>query len=135
MARRNPYPPGQTDLFDGTWELPARADTGFSGSGLGGKADDALTVLDGIHHGRYGLINGAGRPVELIEDGDKCRITELEDTIESLVERSLAVIGEATSCHHGVIVKRVDILNLTPSGKKLYYRWSALALTSSGKAV
>ncbi|MGW4214809.1 hypothetical protein ACWEIJ_42970 [Lentzea sp. NPDC004789] len=118
--------PGQLDLFAGAADttpapLPAPR------SGYGGKADLVIEVLDEVHNGRYGRLDGTDRVVHLDGDGH-CRHAPdgLCDVVESLLAQRFVKLDSPAPVRHGVIVKTVYPLKLTPGGLGLLRRSTML---------
>lgn len=133
MARRGASTvdvPGQIDLFGGNAEqaaaTPAPARQTVK-SGFGGKPDVVAEVLGEIRDGRYGRLDSNDRIV-CIEYGERCRYASdaAAEAVESLLTQRYAALAAVVQLRHGVIAKDVYPLKLTPGGRGLLERWSAL---------
>lgn len=127
--------PGQIDLFGGnvgdTAAAPAPARQVVK-SGFGGTPDVVAEVLGEIREGRYGRLDGNDRIV-WIEHGERCRYASdaAAEAVEHLLAQRYASLAAVVQLRHGVISKDVYPLKLTPGGRGLLERWSALRIRSS----
>lgn len=136
MARRGApvvNDPGQIDLFGGApveaaGTLPTKSAPNVK-FGFGGKPDVVAEVLAEIRDARYGRLEVNDRIVR-IEYGERCRYAadSEADVVESLLAQRYARLGTVMSLRHGVIAKEVYVLVLTPGGRGLLERWSALRI-------
>jgi hypothetical protein len=135
MARRGASTvdvPGQFDLFGAGQEeaaaIPAPVRPVVK-AGFGGKPDVVAEVLGEIRDGRYGRLDGNDRIV-CIEGGERCRYaSDAEaEAVESLLAQRYASLAVVVQLRHGVIAKDVYPIKLTPGGRGLLDRWSALRI-------
>lgn len=124
--------PGQIDLFGGSLgeaaAPPVLAPQAVK-SGFGGKPDVVAEVLGEIRDRRYGRMEVNDRIV-CIEHGERCRYATdgIAEAVESLLAQRLVRLGAVMSLRHGAIARDVYPLLLTPGGRKLMERWSALRI-------
>ena len=123
--------PGQIDLFGGDAKqaaTPAPARQAVK-SGFGGKPDVVAEVLGEIRDGHYGRLDSNDRIV-CIEDGERCRYADAAaaEAVEHLLTQRYASLAAIVQLRHGVIAKDVYPLKLTPGGRGLLERWSALRI-------
>jgi hypothetical protein len=122
--------PGQIDLFSGTpTEAAATPTPATVRSGFGGKAGVVAEVLVEIRDQRYGRMDCNDRIV-CIEHGERCRYAPgaEAEVVESLVAQQYARPTSHVQLRHGVINRDVYPITLTPTGRKLVERWSALRI-------
>jgi hypothetical protein len=94
----------------------------------GGSPQMAAEVLAEVNDGRYGVLDTTDRVV-VFEDSDRVRHAIEEDVIASLMAGGYVTqkgTRDTVSCHHGAIRRPVTPLRLTPRGRQLLSRWSAL---------
>jgi hypothetical protein len=94
----------------------------------GGSASRAAEVLSEIAEGRYGVLDTSDRIV-VFEEDDRVRHATDEDVIASLMSQGYVTekgVRDTVSCRHGAIRRPVTPLRLTPRGRQLLSRWSAL---------
>jgi hypothetical protein len=135
MARRaasTAEVPGQIDLFGGNTGHAAAAPMlarPVVKSGFGGTPDVVAEVLAEIQGGRYGRLDSNDRIV-CVEYGERCRYAcdAAADAVEHLLTQRYASLAAVVQLRHGVIAKDVYPIKLTPGGRGLLERWSALRI-------
>lgn len=98
----------------------------------GGTPREAAAALADIHDGLLGVLDNTDRIVRFTEH-DHVRQARNDDVIAALIRSGYVTENDQgrVSCRHGAVRRPVVPLMLTPSGRALLERWSALKGTGA----